>query len=118
MKITELKNLMKQINEPNEFILAPYDLANPAYWIFKKENVRLKDLKFNLIEIRPYDARYDIFINGLFISSRDYILEHQNNDIYIKFKRSNFPPLDRFGNVYEIETSDVVRIKGDIESIR
>ena len=118
MKITELKNLMKQINEPNEFILQPYNLQHSLYWVFKKENVRSKDLKFNLIEIRPYDARYNIFINGLFISSRDYILEHENNDIYIKFKRSNVPPLDRFGNVYEIESSDVVRIKGDIESIR
>ena len=118
MKITELKNLMKQINEPNEFILQPYNLQHSLYWVFKKENVRSKDLKFNLIEIRPYDARYDIFINGLFISSRDYILEHENNDIYIKFKRSNFPPLDRFGNVYEIESSDVVKIKGDIELIR
>ena len=45
-------------------------------------------------------------------------IENENNDIYIKFKRSNFPPLDRVGNVYEIESSDVVRIKGDIESIR
>jgi hypothetical protein len=80
--------------------------------------VRLKDLKFNLIEIRPFDARYDVFINGLFISRRDYILEHQNNDIYIKFKRSNFPQFDRFGAVYEIETSDVVRIEGDVETIR
>lgn len=118
MRITELKNLMKQINEPNEFIMSPFDLNHKLYWIFKKENVKLKDLKFNLIEIRPFDARYDIFINGLFISPKDYILEHQNNDIYIKFKRSNFPEFDRFGNVYEIETSDVVRIKGDVEEIR
>jgi hypothetical protein len=118
MRISELKTLMKEINEPNEYILTAHDLEHPLYWIFKKENIRLKDLRFNLSKIRGYDARYDIFINGLFISSRDYILEHQNNDIYIKFKRSNFPELDRFGNVYEIEITDTVRIKGDVEPIR
>ena len=83
-------DLMKQINEPNEFILQPYNLQHSLYWVFKKENVRSKDLKFNLIEIRPYDARYNIFINGLFISSRDYILEHENKkDIKINSKDTN-----------------------------
>ena len=118
MRITELKTLMKEINEPNEYTLTPYDLEHPLYWVFKKENVRLKDLQFNLDKIRHYDARYDIFINGLFILRADYILEHENNDIYIKFKRSNFPEFDRFGNIYQIEISDVVKIKGDIEPIR
>jgi hypothetical protein len=41
MRISELKTLMKEINEPNEYILAAHDLEHPLYWIFKKENIRL-----------------------------------------------------------------------------
>lgn len=118
MKITYLKNLMKEVNEPNEFILSPYDLNHTLYWIFKKEGVRLKTIQSEFESVRNHDARYDVFINGLFIARRDYILEHENYDIYIKFKRSNFPEFDRFGDTYKIEESDEVKIKGDIEVIK
>lgn len=118
MKVTYLKNLMKEINEPNEFVLTPYDLEHPFYWIFKKEGIRLKTLNTTFEPIRSNDARYDVFINGLFVARRDYILEHENYDIYIKFKRSNFPELDRFGGAYKIEESDEVKIKGDLELIK
>ena len=35
MKVTGLKNIMKEVNEPNEFELFVDDLAHPYYWIFK-----------------------------------------------------------------------------------
>ena len=44
MNINLLKNIMKEINEPNEFQLVSDDLTNPLYWIFKKENIRIKTL--------------------------------------------------------------------------
>ena len=40
MNIKVLKNIMKEVNEPNEYFLDAYDLLHPDYWIFKIENVR------------------------------------------------------------------------------
>lgn len=117
MKITELKSLMKEINEPNEFLLDKVQTENPFYWLYTGSGIRLKPLRFGLSSIRSSTARFDIFINGLFISSNDYRVEEYENDIYIKFMKDRFPPLDRFGNIYELETSDEVKIRGDIEKI-
>lgn len=117
MKITELKSLMKEINEPNEFVLEPDGNYNPLYWLYIGKGIRLKTLRFGLSSIRSSTARFDIFINGLFISSNDYKVEEYETDIYIKFMRNKFPPLDRFGNIYELETTDEVKIKGDIEKL-
>jgi hypothetical protein len=40
-----------------------------------------------------------------------------DNNFYIKFKRANFPALDRFGNEYQIEETDEIKINGDVEYI-
>jgi hypothetical protein len=34
---------------------------------------------------------------------------------YVKFKKSNFPELDRFGNPYRVDETDEVKINGDVE---
>lgn len=114
MKITDLKTLMKEINEPNEFNLSKV-FEDSRYWIYRTQNTRLKTLQFNLESKRT--SRFDVFINGLYISEVDYYVEYRDNDIYIKFIKEKFPPLDRFGNVYQIEESDDVKIKGDLEVI-
>jgi hypothetical protein len=114
MTITDLKTLMKEINEPNEFTLVPY-FTDINFWIYRGENMRLKTLKFNLESKRT--SRFDIFINGLFINENDYFIEHRDNDIYIKFRKEKFPPFDRFGNVFELESSDEVKIYGDLERV-
>jgi len=44
MNIRDLKNIMKEVNEPNEFELFVHNLEHPFYWIFKIENVRVKTL--------------------------------------------------------------------------
>lgn len=118
LSITELKEIMKQVNEPNEFILQPYELQHPFYWIFKISNLRVKPINKNVEHLRRNGARFDVFINGLFISENDYIVEQRINDLYIKFKRSNFPDEDRFGNPYEIEETDQIKINGDLERIK
>jgi len=115
MNIRQLKNIMKEINEPNEFELFPHDLNNPNYWIFKVENVRIKTLFSELQEYRKPSARFDVFINGLFISENDYIFEQRGNDFYIRFKKSNFPQYDRFGNEYILDETDEIKINGDVE---
>jgi hypothetical protein len=117
MKVTELKNIMKEVNAPNEFILDVFDKNHPFYWIFRIKNVRIKTLSPKIRDLRKHSARFDIFINGLFIADRDYIVEAIDNDLYIKFIKSNFPSFDRFGNPYDIEDSDEVKINGDLEII-
>ena len=113
--ITQLKNIMKEVNEPNEFELFSHDLQHPFYWIFKIEGVRLKTLYSELVDLRKPTARFDVFINGLFISENDYIFEQKGNDFYLKFIRERFPILDRFDNPYEIDDTDEVKINGDVE---
>jgi hypothetical protein len=115
MNIKQLKNIMKEVNEPNEFELLPHDLIHPFYWIFKIEKVRVKTLFSKLEEFRKPSARFDVFINGLLISDNDYIFEMIGNDFYISFKRTNFPEFDRFGNPYTIDETDEVKINGDVE---
>ena len=115
MNVKQLKNIMKEVNEPNEFELFSHDLQHPFYWIFKIESVRLKTLYSELVDLRKSSARFDVFINGLFISENDYIFEQKGNDFYLKFIREKFPILDRFDNPYEIDDTDEVKINGDVE---
>lgn len=114
MNITTLKQVMKQINEPNEFELM-FHADEPYYWIYKVDGVRVKDLYKSLINLRKPTARFDVFINGLFISENDYIFDQLGNDFYIKFIKQNFPELDRFGNPFILDETDEVKIEGDIE---
>jgi len=115
MNIRQLKNIMKEINEPNEFELYLYADTNPNYWTYKVENVRVKTLFSKLENLRKPSARFDVFINGLFISENDYIFEQKENDFYIRFIKSNFPAYDRFGNEYVLDESDEIKINGDVE---
>ena len=115
MNVRLLKNIMKEVNEPNEFELFQDPTFHPFYWIYKIENVRVKTLYSKLESLRKPSARFDVFINGLFISENDYVQEQIENDFYINFKKINFPPFDRFGNEYDLEESDEVKIKGDVE---
>ena len=118
MNITQLKNIMKEVNAPNEFELFAYDLQHPYYWIFKVDGVRVKTLFSKIESLRRPSARFDVFINGLFIREQDYILETEGNGLIIKFIRSQFPEFDRFGNPYALIDSDEVKITGDVENIK
>jgi hypothetical protein len=115
MNIRQLKNIMKEVNEPNEFELFAHDLVHPYFWIYKVENVRIKTLFSKLEALRKPSARIDVFINGLFISENDYYFENRNNDFYIKFIKEKFPELDRFGNPYVLDETDEIKINGDVE---
>lgn len=116
MNLVGLKNILKEINEPNEFTLQPLDLQHPLYWVFSVANVRIKSLNSNLNKFRFEQARFDVFINGLFISHTDFLIENEKNDFVVKFIRNKFPILDRFGNPYILDETDVVKVKGDLES--
>lgn len=114
MNVTTLKTVMKQINEPNEFELM-FHADEPYYWVYKVNGVRVKDLYKTLVDLRKPTARFDVFINGLFISENDYIFDQLGNDFYIKFIKNRFPELDRFGNQYILDETDEVKIEGDVE---
>jgi hypothetical protein len=115
MKVTGLKNIMKEVNEPNEFELFADNLEHPYYWIFKVDGVRVKTLAPQIEHLRKPSARFDVFINGLFISENDYIFDNKQNNFYIKFIKEKFPEFDRFGNVYQIDETDEIKINGDLE---
>jgi hypothetical protein len=109
MAIKDLRKILKQVHEPNEFQLVVHDMSHPIYWVWKLENVKMKDLDIKLRPFRKEHARFDIFINGQYILEKDYTHEHVNNDLQIKFKRANFG--------FDIESDDAIRVEGDIERI-
>ena len=123
MNIKTLKNIMKEVNEPNEFILEPVDLVHPLYWIWKATNCRLKTLDSRLTDKRRTAARFDVFVWGGFIAARDYQFEQVGSDFYIKFIRANFPTTientndPNYGQAWSFESDDEVKIEGDLENI-
>lgn len=118
MNLRDLKNIMKEVNEPNEYELFAYDLEHPFYWIFKVENVRVKTLYKELEALRKDGARFDVFINGLFIRETDYIIQNKANDFYVKFIKEKFPEVNGQGQPYTIDETDEVKISGDIEKFK
>lgn len=103
----DINRLLKQMHEPDEFRLAPYDLTHQLYWIFVLRNAVIKDLANNLRKNVKEHARFDVFVNGQFIGPRDYIIEQFGGDILVKFKRSNFD--------YILEDTDTIRLEGDFQ---
>jgi len=107
--IYDLNKILKQIEEQNEYTLTPKDMNHPLYWIWVATNTKLKDLESFLRSLRREHARFDIFINGQYISEKDYVMEGYNADILIKFKKENFI------NAYNITINDNIVMKGDFE---
>lgn len=118
MKIRDLKNIMKQINEPNEFRMVPFKLDHKLYWIWYVKNARLKPIYSPIFDFRKPESRWDVFYNGQYIHKKDFIYEHRGNDFYIKFIRANFPPNDGFGDPFTMVSSDEIWIKGDLEEVK
>jgi len=123
MNIKTLKNIMKEVNQPNEFTLEVVDLSHSLYWIWKAPNCRIKTLDSRLASKRNTDSRFDVFVWGGYIAPRDYQFEQVGNDFHIKFIRANFPttienPNDpNFGNAWSFEIGDEVKIEGDLENV-
>ena len=107
MAIKDLKKILEQVHEPDEYQLIPHDLVHPLYWVWKIENAKMKDLNEFLRPFRKEHARFDIFINGQYILEKDYIAEQSGKDFHIKFKRSNFP--------YNLISSDDIKLEGDLQ---
>ena len=105
--IKDLQKLLKQVHDPNEIQLVSDNLEHPLYYIFKGENIKLKDLDIKLRPFRKEHARFDIFINAGFILEKDYIFEQSGKNFIVKFIKANFP--------YNLSSSDEIKLEGDIE---
>jgi hypothetical protein len=110
ISVKQLKDIFKELDEPNEFTLVPVDMNHPLYWIWKAENVRIKTLFSELEDLRRPENRWDVFITQRFISRADYIHEHQGNDLIIKFIKERF-----IGWV--IDENYDVKIEGDLKRV-
>jgi len=123
MNIKLLKDIMKQVNAVEEFTLEEYNPNHPLYWIWKKDNVRIKNIDSRIASKRKPDARFDVFIWGGYIGPSDYLYEQVGNALHIKFIKSKFPSIienindPNYGQPWQIESSDEVKIKGDLEII-
>ena len=107
--IYELNKILKQLDSQNEYALSPQDMNHSLYWIWVAKNTKLKDLESFLRPLRSEHARFDIFINGQYISEKDYVMEGYNADILVKFKKANFV------NAYNINVTDNIVMIGDFE---
>lgn len=131
MNIKTLKNILREVNQPKEFVLEPVNLSHPLYWIWKATNCRIKTLDSRVASKRNTDSRFDVFVWGGYIASRDYKFEEVGNDFHIKFIRENFPAYientndptyteDELGNPttqWSFEVGDEVKIEGDLENV-
>jgi len=124
MNIKTLKNIMKEVNQPNEFTMEIVNLTHELYWIYKANNCRLKTLDSRLSTKRKEQNRFDVFVWGGYIAPRDYEYKQIGNDFHIKFIRANFPttienPNDpNYGQPWAFEVTDEVKIEGDLERVR
>jgi hypothetical protein len=110
MSVKEIKNLIEQINAPNEIQLDEVDLANDnLYYIWKATDCKLRNFDKRFEDLRQDHSKFDVFINGQFILEVDYIFSQKDNDFMIYFKKANFP--------YVLVGSDVIIIEGDIDRI-
>lgn len=101
----DINRLLKQMHEPDEYHLAPYDLLHEIYWIWILNNAVINDLAPNLRKNVKEHARFNVFVNGQFIGPKDYIIEQYGNSILVKFKRINFD--------YILERTDSIKLEGD-----
>jgi len=111
MGIKDLKKILEQVHEPDEYRLVPHNMGHPTYWIWKLENAKMKDLDLLLRPFRKEHARFDIFINGQYILEKDYDTEQVGNDFHVKFIKANF------AGAYDLETDDDIKLEGDIDLV-
>lgn len=109
MSVKQIRDILQQLNEPNEFLLTEVDLEDINYSIWKIENCKIKDMSSRFDTLRPDHSRFDVFINGQFIFDNDYVFEQIGKDFFIKFKKSNF--------AYELESTDRISVEGDLQRL-
>ena len=106
MKRSLLDITQKISRKPGNAILTAKDLSDSTYWIFEATGWKFVDL-LREIEYRETQDRVRIYINTQTISARDCIIEDGSNGLLFKFIKSNFE--------YQLDETDFIEVKGDIE---
>ena len=102
-----LLDMTKTISRNNGHTnLVAKNLTDSTYWIYEATGWRFKDI-LREIEYRTEQDRIHLYINTQSISARDYIVENGPNGLLVKFIKSRFQ--------YNLDSSDFIEIKGDIE---
>jgi len=107
MSVRIIKQYLDKITNPIDFELEPIDLDNSKYYIWGRENIRIRVLPPEFREFRKIDSQFDIFVNGQYISPTHYMFMYSGNKLIIKFIKTNFE--------YELDDSDQIIIRGDVE---
>ena len=89
MGIKDLKKILEQVHEPDEYQLTADNLSDPNYYIWKLENAKMKDLKSFLRPFRKEHERFDIFINFFNIVNVSLFNVHKLWEQFI-WKNKNF----------------------------
>ena len=106
MSVKDIRRVLQQLNEPNEFQMEEVDLTDNTFFTYKVSNCKIKDMDVRFNNLRPDHTRFDVFINGQFILDADYIFEQKSKDFFIKFKRENFD--------YNLSGDDKISAEGDL----
>jgi hypothetical protein len=106
MKRTLLDITQKISRKVVGVVLTPFNLQDPNYWIFEAKNYRFNEI-LREVEYRKTQDRISIHINTQNVSNRDFLVEEGKSGILVKFIKANFQ--------YELDESDEIYLKGDIQ---
>ena len=107
MNIVQAKRYLDDILNPVDYQLEVINLNHSIYYIWGLKNARIKVIPEQFRNLRPEKSQVDIFVNGQYISPNVYLIDYKNEFLRIKFFREEFQ--------YELEESDEIIIRGDIE---
>jgi hypothetical protein len=107
MKRSLLDITQKISRKVSKTTLIPKNLTDSTYSIWEATNWRFVAV-LREIELRETQDRLSVFINTQAISARDYVVEFTSTGLQIKFIKSNFQ--------FELDRTDYIEIKGDIET--
>ncbi len=106
MKRTLLDITQKISRKPGKTFLTSKNLEDSTYFIYEAIGWKFVDL-LREIELRSEQDRLTVYINSQTIIHTDYIVEIGDRGLLIKFIKANFQ--------YELDSDDIIEIKGDIE---
>lgn len=106
MKRSILDITQKISRKPEKAVLIPKNMNDSLYWIFEATGWKFVDI-LREIELRETQDRIKVYINTQTISAKDFIVEMGNAGLLIKFIKNRFE--------YNLDISDYIEIKGDIE---
>lgn len=107
MSVRVIKQYLDKITSPVDFKLEPIDLGHKTYSVWGRNKIRVTTIPPEFREFRKIESQFDIFVNGQYVSPKNYHFGTEGNTFMIKFLKDNFE--------YELDETDEIIIKGDLE---